>query len=156
MWGLSKRRFLQLAGLSIANRILRGRLGAQEPTSRGSTKRVIIVTFGGGVRYSETFAPEGLRNIPRLVELRPRGYFFQSCTNSGVLSHFNSTASILTGNWQRVDDFGFQPPAGATLFEYYRKQSGAGPLDAWAVATNKSFASMGSSSDRAFGAPYGA
>jgi hypothetical protein len=160
MMRLTKRRFVQLAGLSIANRILPGALtaqqiAAQEPGKRPSNK-VIIVTFGGGVRYAETFAPAGLRNIPRLVALREKGYFFQSCINSGVLSHFNSTASILTGNWQRVDDFGFQAPAGPTLFEYYRKQSGAGPLDAWAVATNKSFASMGSSSDRAFGQPYGA
>lgn len=154
MIGLSKRRFVQLAGLSIANRILPGWLHAQEPRRPGN--KVIIVTFGGGVRYSETFAPEGLRNIPRLVSLRPEGYFFQNCVNSGVLSHFNSTASILTGNWQRVDDFGFQPPAGPTLFEYFRKQTGAGPMDAWAVATNKSFASMGWGSDRSLGQPYGA
>ena len=60
--------------------------------------------------------------------MRPQGHFFQNCVNSGVLSHFNSTASILTGNWQRVDDFGFQPPAGPTLFEYFRKQTGAGPI----------------------------
>jgi hypothetical protein len=153
---LSKRRFVQLAGLSIANRILPGSLGAQEPPARRSSHKVIVVTFGGGVRYSETFAPEGLHNIPRLVALRPEGHFFKSCVNSGVLSHFNSTASILTGNWQRVDDFGFQPPAGPTLFEQFRKQTGAGPLDAWVVATNKSFASMGWSSDRSFGQPYGA
>lgn len=156
MLSLSKRRFVQLAGLSIANRILPGSLGAQEPPARRSSHKVIVVTFGGGVRYSETFAPEGLHNIPRLVALRPEGYFFKSCVNSGVLSHFNSTASILTGNWQRVDDFGFQPPAGPTLFEQFRKQTGAGPLDAWVVATNKSFASMGWSSDRSFGQPYGA
>jgi hypothetical protein len=156
MVSLSKRRFVQLAGLSIANRILPSRLLAQEQARRRSGNKVIIVTFGGGVRYSETFAPEGLRNIPRLVEIRPKGYFFNSCINSGVLSHFNSTASIVTGNWQRVDDFGFQPPAGPTLFEYYRQQTGAGPLDAWAVATNKSFASMGWGSDHSFGAPYGA
>src|SRR5437660_3383826 len=160
MLSLTKRRFVQLAGLGIANRILPGRLfpgllRAQEAPRRASNN-VVIVTFGGGVRYSETFAPEGLRNIPRLVELRPKGYFFNTCINSGVLSHFNSTASILTGNWQRVDDFGFQPPAGPTLFEYYRKQTGAGPLDAWAVATNKSFSSMGWGSDRAFGQPFGA
>ena len=156
MLSRSKRRFVQLAGLSIANRILPGWLRAQEPAPRRPSNKVIIVTFGGGVRYSETFAPEGLRNIPRLVSLRPEGYLFKNCINSGVLSHFNSTASIVTGNWQRVDDFGFQPPSGPTLFEYYRKQSGAGPLDAWAIATNKSFASMGWSSDRAFGQPYGA
>ncbi len=154
MFSLSKRRFVQLAGLSIANRIAPSWLRAAEPRLGGN--KVIIVTFGGGVRYSETFAPEGLHNIPRLVGLRPGGHFFRTCINSGVLSHFNSTASILTGNWQRVDDFGFQPPAGPTVFEYFRKQTGAGPLDAWAVATNKSFASMGWSSDRAFGQPFGA
>lgn len=154
MWKLSKRRFLQLAGVSIANSVAPAvLLPASEPKS---SNKVILVTFGGGVRYSETFAPEGLHNIPRLVALRPEGYFFKSCVNAGVLSHFNSTASIVTGNWQRVDDFGFQPPAGPTLFEYFRKQTGAGPLDAWAVATNKSFAQMGAGSDRAFGQPYGA
>jgi hypothetical protein len=148
---LSKRRFLQLAGLSIAQRI-----APAEPTEPASSNKVILVTFGGGVRYSETFAPEGQHNIPRLMSVRPQGHFFANCVNSGVLSHFNSTASIVTGNWQRVDDFGFQPPAGATLFEQFRKQTGAGPLDAWAVATNKSFAQMGAGSDRSLGVPYGA
>ena len=78
MPGLSKRRFVQIAGLSIANRILPGWLRAQEPAPGRNSNKVIIVTFGGGVRYSETFAPEGLRNIPRLVGLRPEGYFFKS------------------------------------------------------------------------------
>jgi hypothetical protein len=150
---LTKRRFLKLAGLSISNRVVGHAL---PPANPSASNKVILVTFGGGVRYSETFAPEGQHNIPRLVSLRPQGHFFANCVNSGVLSHFNSTASIVTGNWQRVDDFGFQPPAGATLFEQFRKQTGAGPLDAWAVATNKSFAQMGSGSDRSLGAPYGA
>src|ERR1051326_3096792 len=156
MFRLSKRRFLQLAGLSIAPRLLPRGLWVQSASARRRSNKVILVTFGGGVRYSETFATEGLRNIPRLVAMRPGGHFFRNCINSGVLSHFNSTASILTGNWQRVDDFGFQPPASPTLFEYFRKQTSAGPLDAWVVATNKSFASMGACSDRAFGLPYGA
>src|SRR5438445_13095330 len=115
MLNLSKRRFVQLAGLSIADRILPGFLHAQKPPPRRRSNKVFLVTFGGGVRYSETFAPEGLRNIPRLVGMRPEGRFFRNCINSGVLSHYNSTASILTGNWQRVDDFGFQAPAGPTL-----------------------------------------
>jgi hypothetical protein len=152
---LTKRSFLRLAGLSIAPRILPSWLRGETVGSR-ERRRVIIVTFGGGVRYSETFAPEGLHNIPRLAAMQPNGYFFRSCVNAGVLSHFNSTASILTGNWQRVDDFGFQPPSGPTLFEYYRKGAKAGPMDAWIIATNKSFASMGSSGDQGWGAPYGA
>jgi hypothetical protein len=156
MLALTKRRFLQLAGLSIAPRILPQRLWAAATRQSQAVRKVIIVTFGGGVRYSETFAPEGVRNIPRLVEMKPKGVFFKSCTNAGVLSHYNSTGSILTGNWQRVDDFGFQPPATPTIFEYYRKQTGAGPMDAWAIATNKSFSLIGSGADRSLGQPYGA
>jgi hypothetical protein len=149
---LSKRRFVQLAGLSIANRIAPSWLQAEPAPDN----KVIIVTFGGGVRYSETFAPEGLHNIPRLVELRPKGHFFRTCQNSGVLSHFNSSASILTGQWQRVDDFGFQPPASPTVFETFRKQRDANAMNAWVIATNKSFASIGSSSDTSYGPAYGA
>src|SRR5215475_4333859 len=151
--GITKRAFLRMAGLSIAPRIV-PHLHADAAGQGGH--RVIVVTFGGGVRYSETFGAEGLRNIPRLAGMRPQGYFFRTCVNAGVLSHFNSTASILTGNWQRVDDFGFQPPAGPTIFEYYRKGAKATPMDAWIVATNKSFATMGSSGDAMWGAPFGA
>jgi hypothetical protein len=135
---LSKRQFLQAAGLTLASRVL---THAAEPSERD--RKVIIVTFGGGVRYSETFSPEGIRNIPILARLRSEGRFFRDCRNSGVLSHFNSTASILTGNWQRVDDFGFEPPASETIFEAFRRQRKAGPMDAWAICTNKSFATMG-------------
>jgi hypothetical protein len=156
MLALTKRRFVQLAGLSIANRILPHRMWAKPAPQKGDARKVILVTFGGGVRYAETFAPEGLRNIPRLVAMKPQGLFFRNCTNAGVLSHYNSTASILTGNWQRVDDFGFQPPAAPTIFEYYRQQTGAAPTDAWIIATNKSFAQIGSGSDRTLGQPYGA
>jgi len=156
---MRKRDFLRLAGLAVADRILPASLYGywQKALERTpAARRVILVTFGGGVRYSETFSPEGLRNIPRLAALRPEGYFFRECWNNGVLSHFNSTASIVTGHWQRVDDFGFQPPASPTLFEFYRKAMKAGPLDAWVIATNKSFAAMGASGDRRYGLPTGA
>lgn len=152
---IDRRRFLQLAGLVIANRIQSQRLIAEGIEDK-SERRVIIVTFGGGVRYSETFSPHGLKNIPRLAMMQPQGLFFSRCTNSGVLSHFNSTASIVTGNWQRVDDFGFESPANPTIFEYYRKASKASALDAWVIATNKSFSTIGAGSHRDWGIPYGA
>ena len=67
---LNKRRFVQLAGLSIAHRILPNWLWARpSAASQDAKRKVIIVTFGGGVRYSETFSPEGLRNIPALASL---------------------------------------------------------------------------------------
>lgn len=134
----SKRQFLQAAGMTVA-----GRMVTQGAEPAEAARKVIIVTFGGGVRYSETFSGEGLRNISRLAALKAEGRFFRDCRNQGVLSHFNSTASILTGEWQRVDDFGFQPPASATVFEAFRQQRKTGPMDAWAICTNKSFASIG-------------
>ena len=156
MFEFTKRQFLRLAGLAIADRILPGRLAAEPQEAAEAGRKLVIVTFGGGVRYSETFAPEGLRNIPRLRDLRPEGMFFKTCVNAGVLSHYNSTSSILTGNWQRVDDFGFSRAASPTLFEYYRKATGAPPTDVWAVCTNKSFASMGAARSHDYGEDFGA
>jgi hypothetical protein len=92
MLALTKRQFVRLAAVSITDRIF-PRWLRTEPSPRNQNK-VIIVTFGGGVQYAETFSPEGVRNIPRLLELKPRGYFYRNCVNAGVLSHFNSTASI--------------------------------------------------------------
>lgn len=157
MW--SKRHFLKAAGLAIAQRIAPPFLASRwlEAADRNAPlRKVIIVTFGGGVRTSETFAPEGLVNIPRLAKLQHDGLFFANTRNEGVLSHFNSTASIVSGNWQRVDDFGQELPASPTLFEHYRKQTKAPATDAWVVATNKSFSTMGASGLRDFGLPYGA
>lgn len=156
MFEFTKRQFLRLAGLAIADKILPRRLLARPAEPVESDRKLVIVTFGGGVRYSETFAPEGLRNIPRLRDLQPDGMFFKTCVNAGVLSHYNSTSSILTGNWQRVDDFGFSRAQSPTLFEYYRKATGAPPTDVWAVCTNKSFASMGAARSKDYGEDFGA
>jgi len=156
MFSLSKRQFLRIAGLAIAERLLPRRLLGGGARSSPGGRKVVIVTFGGGVRYAETFLPEGLHNIPHLRDLKPQGLFFQNCFNTGVLSHYNSTASILTGQWQRVDDFGFERPATPTIFEYFRKASKRGPTDAWAICTNKSFASIGASGEQDWGTGFGA
>lgn len=156
MLGLSKRDFLSLAGLAIADRLVPSWLRAQRTHASKIERKLIIVTFGGGCRYQETFAPEGLRNIPRLAALKGEGRFFSNCVNHGVLSHYNSTSSIVTGNWQRVDDFGFQPAKSPTIFEQYRKSTRSPATDAWAICTNKSFASIGATRVRGFGEELGA
>jgi hypothetical protein len=41
-------------------------------------KKVVVVTFGGGARDQETFAPEGQENIPHLIqELIPQASFLR-------------------------------------------------------------------------------
>ena len=125
MLRLPKRYFLKLAGLAIAERVAPPWLRARPSHA---DRKLILVTFGGGCRYQETFAPEGLRNVPPLAALKPQGWFFANCVNSGVLSHYNSTSSIVTGNKQRVDDFGFDRAASPTIFELYRKARRVGHL----------------------------
>ncbi len=156
MLKLPKRDFLKLAGLAIADKLVPSWVRARPAEAAGDDRKVIVVTFGGGCRYQETFMPEGLRNIPRLSGLKPEGRFFSNCVNSGVLSHYNSTSSIVTGNWQRVDDFGFERAASPTIFEYYRKAKQRPATDAWAICTNKSFASMGATRVRGYGEGLGA
>jgi len=74
-----------------------------------------------------------------------------------VTAHFNAISSILTGNWQRVDDWGKLAPASPTLFEQFRKGLGVGATNTWVVASNKALTSLiGASSDTNYGPAYGA
>ena len=44
-------------------------------------RKVIVITFGGGARDQETFAPEGQENIPNMLrELAPQSSFFTHVT----------------------------------------------------------------------------
>lgn len=118
----------------------------------------IIVLALGGMRREETFSEAGFANIPHLVqELLPQSTFFRSVRNAGVTSHFNTTASILTGNWQRVDDWGRTPPESPTVFEYVRRFAHLPQDDVWFISSNKALTrNIGSSAVHDFGPRYGA
>src|SRR5450631_3011667 len=128
-----------------------------QPGAGGSGQRVVLVIFGG-VRRAETFSPEGLENIPHLYkDLLPKALFYPNARNDGVTAHFNAISSILTGNWQRVDDWGKLAPSTPTLFEHFRKRLGAAQSDSWVVASNKALTSLiGASSSSDYGPAYGA
>jgi hypothetical protein len=119
--------------------------------------RKVIVVACGGMRRGDTFSLAGLENIPHLKELHPQSVFFPFVRNAGVTAHFNTISSILTGNWQRLDDWGKTPPQSPTIFEYLRKRIGLSRDQAWLVSSNKALTSMiGASSVREFGPAFGA
>jgi hypothetical protein len=155
----TKRDFLRaaaalLVGLNLPQTSLAG--GGQHGAG-GSGQRVVVVIFGG-VRRAETFSPEGLENIPHLSrDLLSQALFYRDARNEGVTAHFNAISSILTGNWQRVDDWGKLAPTTPTLFEHFRKRLGAAQSDTWVVASNKALTSLiGASSASDYGPVYGA
>ena len=155
----SRRDFLRataalLVGLNLPQTSLAG--GGQHGVG-GSGQRVVVVIFGG-VRRQETFSPEGFENVPHLSEdLLPQSLFYPNARNEGVTAHFNAISSILTGNWQRVDDWGKLAPTTPTLFEHFRKRLGAAQSDTWIVASNKALSNLiGASSAAEYGPLYGA
>ena len=118
---------------------------------------MIVVTFGGGVRYEDTLAPEGWINIPHLAsELVPQGLVYPTARYEGLTGHFNSTGALVTGSRQNVDAYGSEAPVTPTIFELFRKEHALPPEEAWVIATNKSFGLMGGSKLRAFGDPFSA
>ena len=154
----SRRRFLQAAGLLAAGMILPQAPADQDlRTAAGSEHKVVLVVVGG-VRRAETFSREGLENIPHLsADMLSQALFYPHTRNEGVTAHFNAISSILTGNWQRVDDWGKLAPTTPTLFEQFRKGQHIDRSDTWVVASNKALTSLiGASSASDYGPAYGA
>ncbi len=151
---LSRRRFLQSAGLAATLSALPSRLRAFTPLPG---RKAVIVTFGGGARDEETFAPEGQENIPHLLKtLLPQSAFFAQVVNRGILGHYVATASIVTGAYETFDNFAAVPPDNPTVFEYFRRDLKRPARDAWVVAPSNGFNRIGESGNRAYGEGAGA
>ena len=122
-----------------------------------SNQKVVVVTFGGGARDEETFAPDGQKNIPHLLnELIPRATFFTQVVNQGILGHYVATASLATGVYETFNNFATVAPEHPTIFEYFRKDLKRPATDAWVVAPSNGFNLLGESSYRSYGPNFGA
>lgn len=118
---------------------------------------MIVVTFGGGARDQETFAPEGQANIPHmLTELAPQSTFFTHVTNQGILGHYVATASLATGVYETLNNFSAVPPEHPTVFEYFRKDLNRPLANTWVVAPSNGFNRIGESEARGYGPGSGA
>lgn len=154
----SRRAFLRAASLLAAGMLLPQARAEDGPrTSAGSGHKLVLVVIGG-VRRDETFSAEGMVNIPHLsANLLPKSLFYRHVRNEGVTAHFNAISSILTGNWQHVDDWGKLAPTTPTLFEQFRKGLKVDRSDTWVVASNKALTNLiGASSDANYGPGFGA
>jgi hypothetical protein len=153
---LSRREFLRTAAqLSLGSALLSGPLDRAAALPR--KKKVVVITFGGGARDQETFAPEGQENIPHLIrELIPQSSFFTQVVNRGILGHYVATASLATGVYETINNFASLPPQSPTVFEYFRRELKRPAADAWVVAPSNGFNRIGESSHRSYGPGFGA
>src|SRR5882762_5861939 len=152
----NRRDFLRsAAGLALGSTLLGP--GAFAGTAIKNKRKVVVITFGGGARDQETFAPEGQENIPHLMsELIPQSAFFTQVVNRGILGHYVATASLATGIYETINNFASLPPEHPTVFEYFRKDLKRPSSDAWVVAPSNGFNRIGESSHRLYGPGLGA
>jgi hypothetical protein len=120
-------------------------------------RKTVVVTFGGGARDEETFAPQGQANIPHLInELIPQATFFTQVVNRGILGHYVATASLATGVYEQFNNFAEIAPKNPTVFEYFRKGLGRPANDAWVIAPSNGFNRIGQSDGSQFAGGLGA
>jgi hypothetical protein len=155
--GRSRRDFLRgAAGMALGSTLIGG-----SPFLHGETaiknRKVIVITFGGGARDQETFAPEGQENIPRMMrEMVPQSTFFTQVMNQGILGHYVATASLATGVYETLNNFSAVPPEHPTVFEYFRKDLKRPSSNTWVVAPSNGFNRIGESDARSYGPGFGA
>jgi hypothetical protein len=153
----TRREFLRsAAGVTLGGTLLGSGMLARAGVPQ-KKRKVVVITFGGGARDQETFAPEGQENIPHLMkELIPQSTFFTQVVNRGILGHYVATASLATGVYETINNFASLPPEHPTAFEYFRKDLKRPSSDAWVVAPSNGFNRIGESNHRSYGAGLGA
>jgi hypothetical protein len=153
----TRREFLRRAvGVTLGGALLGSGMLARAGIPQ-KKRKVVVITFGGGARDQETFAPEGQENIPHLMrELIPQSTFFTQVVNRGILGHYVATASLATGVYETINNFSSLPPEHPTVFEYFRKDLKRASSDAWVVAPSNGFNRIGESSHRSYGPGLGA
>ncbi len=153
----TRREFLRsAAGVTLGGTLLGSGMLARAGVPQ-KKRKVVVITFGGGARDQETFAPEGQENIPHLMkELIPQSMIFTQVINRGILGHYVATASLATGVYETINNFASLPPEHPTAFEYFRKDLKRPSSDAWVVAPSNGFNRIGESNHRSYGAGLGA
>jgi hypothetical protein len=153
---LTRRDFLRSAAVAGAGRRLFG-FAPLQVLAPVAGQKTVVVTFGGGARDEETFAPEGQQNIPHLLnELIPQATFFTQVVNRGILGHYVATASLATGIYERFDNFADVSPKNPTVFEYLRKGLKRPANDVWVIAPSNGFNRIGQSNGSLISSGYGA
>ena len=153
---LSRRRFLKAVSGTGAASALFG-VSPLRALALPPAPKVVVVTFGGGARDEETFAPEGQQYIPKLLsELIPQATFYTQVVNRGILGHYVATASLATGAYETFNNFAPVSPHNPTLFEYFRRDRGRPASDAWVIAPSNGFNRIGESDHALYGKGLGA
>jgi len=116
-------------------------------------QNVFLVVIDGA-RFSETFG-SGSTYIPRIWDsLRTQGTAYTNFHNDGITETNSGFASLVTGTWQDLANDGSEFPDKPTVFEYFRKHTGAPESTCVIITGKKKLHILRSSRSRAYGSEY--
>ena len=125
-------------------------------SSRQNLPKVVLFVIDGP-RYSETFGDTAHTYIPHLWnDLRPLGTLLTDFRNEGTTSTNPGHTSIVTGTWQTIANDGSEWPDKPTIFEYYRKHTGAPQQDSYVIPGKDKLKVCAYSTHAEYGTDYGA
>jgi hypothetical protein len=117
----------------------------------------VVLFVIDGPRYEDSFGDSLHAHVPGMWdELRPLGTLCSDFRNMGWTSTIPGHSTLLTGVWQYIANDGSERPPQPTLFEYYRKETGAPATDAVLVGAKSKLDACAYSLDPAYGAAFGA
>lgn len=127
--GMDRRRFLHaVTGLAAAGALSRC---SSVPRPPPENRRIVLVRFGGGVRFQDLFGDRKRCLAPHLRKLSEVGTFYPELWNDHLTRHDTANLYLLTGQYgarlesndagsQNVEELSSLP----TLFEKFRKERG--------------------------------
>lgn len=118
-----------------------------------AAQNVFLIVIDGA-RFSETF-DAGTTYIPRIWDtLRMQATIYPNFYNDGVTETNSGFASLLTGTWQDLANDGSEFPDKPTVFEYFRKYTGAPESTCTVIAGKKKLHILRSSRSPDYGKKY--
>lgn len=103
------------------------------------TENVVIIVVDGP-RYTETWGYPNQLFIPFQASLKSEGVFFHEFYNNGVTSTTPGHTAISTGVYQNINNNGGEIPFMPSIFQYWRKATGAPQDQAWLIASKDKLA----------------
>jgi hypothetical protein len=115
----------------------------------------VVVFVIDGPRYSDSFGDSLHAHVDGMWNtLRPQGTLCSNFRNLGTTLTVSGHCALLTGVWQTLNNEGLEHPTNPTLFEYYRKATGAPIEDAVLVGGKPKLNACVYSLDPAYGAAF--
>lgn len=98
------------------------------------TKSVFIIVMDGA-RYSETWGGAMQSYIPNIKILASQGVMCTDFYNDGQTVTVPGHTAMTTGNYEVLNNGGFEIPSSPSIFQYYRSQYSKPAEDTWVISS---------------------